>query len=209
MRVRLKWVPLYLRKHLIRYLDNLHPSRNMLLQAVLRDLKHPLYLTGCCALGIISKCLTSPLWRILESPLSMSELGQEYQRMYRSLLKWSQDATDLLTGHGLDQLHGDDNVFQELISGEDDKSQVLELLLQMLCKSFSQVSEHLLEDHLEGGLFSSTCTKDLDEVTATVPKTNARSERNFAILDRYVSMYALSQNSEKYLFLPLAYSIGC
>ena len=188
----------YLRKHLIRYLDNLHPSRNMLLQAVLRDLKHPLYLTGCCALGIISKCLTSPLWRILESPLSMSELGQEYQRMYRSLLKWSQDATDLLTGHGLDQLHGDDNVFQELISGEDDKSQVLELL-QMLCKSFSQVSERLLGDHLEGGLFSSTCTKDLDEVTATVPKTNARSERDFAILDRYVSMYALSQKSEKYL----------
>ena len=179
----------YLRKHLIRYLDNLHPSRNMLLQAVLRDLKHPLYLTGCCALGIISKCLTSPLWKIFESPLSMSELGQEYQRMYRSLLEWSKDATDLLTGNGLDQLDGDDNVFQELISGEDDKSQILQLL-QMLCKSFSQVSERLLGDHLEGGLLSSTSSKDLlDEVTATVPKTNARSERDFAILDRYVSMH--------------------
>ena len=59
----------------------------------------------------------------------------------------------------------------------------------MLCKSFSQVSERLLGDHLEGGLLSSTSPKDLDEVTATVPKTNARSERDFTILDRYVSMY--------------------
>ena len=138
----------------------------------------------------------------------MHELGQEYQRMYRSLLKWSQDATDLLTGRGLDHLHGDDNAFQELISGEDDKSQVLELL-QMLCKSFKQVSERLLGDHLEGGLFSSTCTKDLDEVTATVPKTNARSERDFAILDRYVNMYASEFREIFNSFLPQPYSIGC
>lgn len=56
----------YLRHHLVRYLKEVHHTQNKLLQAVLRDLKHPLYLTGCPALGIVRKWITSPLWRILE-----------------------------------------------------------------------------------------------------------------------------------------------
>ena len=79
----------FLRHHLIRYLKVVHHTQNKLLQAVLHDLQHPLYLTGCRALGIVRKCITSPLWRILESPLSMSELGLEYQRMHSQFLLWS------------------------------------------------------------------------------------------------------------------------
>ena len=67
----------YLRTHLIRYLEQIHPSLNQLLQAVLRDVKNPYYITGCCALGIISKCITAPLWRLLESVNTMSELGRK------------------------------------------------------------------------------------------------------------------------------------
>ena len=51
----------YLRTHLIQYLEQIHPSLNQLLQAVLRDVKNPYYITGCCALGMISKCITAPL----------------------------------------------------------------------------------------------------------------------------------------------------
>ena len=70
-----------LRHHLLNYLENVCHTRNKVLQAVHRDLKHPLYLTGCRASGIVSKCITAPLWRILESPFPMSKLGNEYQRM--------------------------------------------------------------------------------------------------------------------------------
>ena len=65
---------------------------------------------------------------------------------------------------------------------EDDSSQMLDLL-QMLYRSFSLVSERLLGDHLEEGVYDKTLGEDLDNETATVPKTNARSKRDFAILD--------------------------
>lgn len=172
----------YLRHHLIRYLEEVHHTQNKLLQAVLRDLKHPLYLIGCHALGIVRKCITSPLWRILESPLSMSELGQEYQRMHKQLLDWSSDASSLLKGEGLEQVD-EDEVFHELMHSEDDSSLVLELL-QMFCRSFSLVSERLLGDHLQEGIHAKAPAEDLNKQTATVPKTNSRSERDFAILDR-------------------------
>ena len=85
-----------------------------LLKAVHRDLKHPLYLTDCRALGIVSKCITAPLWKILESPLPMSKHGNKYRRMYRCFLKWSHDASTLLT-EGLGNIDEDD-VYRELIN---------------------------------------------------------------------------------------------
>lgn len=173
----------FLRHHLIRYLKEVHHTQNKLLQAVLHDLQHPLYLTGCRALGIVRKCITSPLWRILESPLSMSELGLEYQRMHSQFLQWSSDASSLLEGRGLDQADEEDEVFRELLHREDDTPKVLELL-QMLSQAFYQVSQRLLGDHLEGGIHREAPPDSLNRETASVPKTNARSERDFAIMDR-------------------------
>ena len=173
----------FLRHHLIRYLKEVHHTRNKVLQAVLHDLQHPLYLTRCRALGIVHKCITSLLWRILESLLSMSELGLEYQRMHTQFLQWSSDASSLLEGIGLDQVDGEDEVFRELVHGEDGNPQVLELL-QMLSQTFHQVSKRLLGDHLQGGIHSEAPAESLNRETASVPKTNARRERDFAIMDR-------------------------
>ena len=103
--------------------------------------------------------------------------------MHKQFLDWSNDASDLLEGKGLEQVDDEDEVFHELVHSEDDNSQVLDLL-QMLCRSFSLVLERLLGDHLQEGVYDKTLAEDLDNESATVPKTNARSERDFAVLDR-------------------------
>ena len=113
----------------------------------------------------------------------MSKLGKEYQRMYRCFLKWSGDASTLLT-EGLRSIDEDD-VYRELMNPTSDESQDLPLeLLQMICSSFIMVSDRLLGDHLEGGIHSEVSSQELDSDTGCVPKTNAKSERDFAILDR-------------------------
>ena len=173
----------YLRSHLTRYLEEVHHTKNRLLQAVLNDLKHPLYLIGCNGLGIVRKCITSPLWRVLESSSSISELCKEYQNMHELFLKWSDDASTLLAGEGLQAVDADDKLCEELLHNSDDE-ELLSELLQMLCKSFSLVSGRLLGDHLEGGVYGKMPPTELDEETKAVPKTNCRSERDFAILDR-------------------------
>ena len=50
----------FLREHMTKYLTTAHGSAlNLLLQAVLADLKVPQYLAGCRALGIIDKLVTN------------------------------------------------------------------------------------------------------------------------------------------------------
>ena len=62
----------YLKSHMLEYLTNYHgTSLNRLLQAVLKDLKSPLLIAGCKALGNIDKLLTGPFWRYLQA-LSVS-----------------------------------------------------------------------------------------------------------------------------------------
>ena len=83
------------RNHLIRYLEEIHHIQNKLFETVLQDLNNNQFIVGCRALGIVSKCITGPLSRLLESTKTMmSELGRVYQRVHRLLLKWSENATE-------------------------------------------------------------------------------------------------------------------
>ena len=103
--------------------------------------------------------------------------------MHQLFLKWSDDVSTLLDGRGLQVADDDDKVCQELLHNSDNK-ELLSELLKMLCKSFSLVSERLLGDHLQGGIYGEMPATMLDEETKDVPKTNCRSERDFAVLDR-------------------------
>ena len=72
--------------------------------------------------------------------------------MYRCFLKWSHDASTLLT-EGLGNIDEDD-VYRELInpSASGESQDLLIDLLQMICSSFITVCDRLLGDHLEGGI---------------------------------------------------------
>ena len=55
--------------------------------------------------------MTAPLWRILESQLTISELGKEHRAMCTHFVKWSSDASTLLT-EGLGKVDDDNNPTQ-------------------------------------------------------------------------------------------------
>jgi hypothetical protein len=113
----------------------------------------------------------------------MSVLCKVYQQVHHLLLKWSEDAGELLVGKGLNnEISDDDCVFAELLVRSEDDQAVHELL----CKSFGLVSERMLGDHLVNGTFSTMDSTTLDKETVNLPATNVCSERDFALLDRYV-----------------------
>lgn len=104
--------------------------------------------------------------------------------MENLLSEWSADATPLLAGHGFSETK-EDEVCNELLKTDKNDPMVKEIL-QMLCQSFHLVCKHLLGDHLQGGIYdvSAKEAKKLDHDTCGIPKTNACSERDFALLDR-------------------------
>ena len=160
----------YVRNHFARYLEVIQKNPNRLLQAVLRDLKNPYFVVGCRALRIVSKCITGPLWRLPESTETMSELGKVYQRMHRRLLHWSEDASDLLAGNGLQGETDRDCIFDELLQPNGEDNELICELLQMLCKSFWLVADRMLGDHLEDGVFSEMSSATLTARPLTYPR---------------------------------------
>ena len=72
-------------------------NSNRLLRAVLEDLKVSEFLAGCRALGLISKIITSPLWRVLESDISILDKNEKYSHMIQCMERWAQNA-EALTG---------------------------------------------------------------------------------------------------------------
>jgi len=51
--------------------------------------------------GIINKYISGPLWRKLESKISITEMSRAYQDTYNKLKEWANDSSDLLTGNDL------------------------------------------------------------------------------------------------------------
>ena len=132
----------FLREHMFDYWRTSRGSLNLLLQAVLADLKVPQYLAGCRALGMIDKLVTGPLWRHLQlsstSVLSMSEV---YTAMMEKFDEWGKDAPAVVEGcaHLLPQHESDDDVYKAVFiqSEYDALVQLLQLLFLLLFNAFS------------------------------------------------------------------------
>ena len=115
--------------------------------------------------------------------------------MHRLLIKWSEDPLDLMSGKGLtsrdegsdctlSELGDEDCILSELLRPDEENDESVRELLGMLCKSFSLVSEQMLGDHLQDGVYSEMNPATLDSETVNLPKINMCSERDFALLHR-------------------------
>ena len=158
---------------------------NQLLRAVNQDMQIPDYAAGCKALGLINKIVTGPLWRVLESETSILEMNNYFQTLVTHLDEWALNAADVLCGEAIlfpDFPPTEDVIWQHLITPSEHDPLVL-VIIQTLFHAFSALISRLVDDHLPGGKYDEP-TSQLQVQTASVPKTNVISERDFARLDR-------------------------
>ena len=162
---------------------------NPLLKAVLADLNEPIFLAGCKALGLINKLVTGPLWRTLESDISILEINKVYTKLRDKFCEWSADSTEILEGANTlfdaSCYKQNDPVFLSLLKDDNDVNENTLIILQIIFKAFHLLCEHMLVDHLPGGIHDND-TVAYREETRSVPKTNTISERDFALLDRFI-----------------------
>ena len=173
---------------MVRFIESAHGGQaNRLLQAVLADLRDPVCIAGCRALGLIDKVVTGPLWRKLsESSVSVLEMGSVYTEMKAMFDSWSGDSHALIEGSATlkeaSVMHFDE-VWNALI--ESNATDVMtQELLQLLFAAFSVTTQRMLLDHLPGGKYHVVADTVMVQETASVPTTNVAPERDFAILDR-------------------------
>ena len=158
---------------------------NQLLRAVNEDIRVPEYVAGCKALGLVKKIITGPLWRVLESDVSILEMNEYFQILVTHLDMWALNAADVLSGEAIlfpDFPPSENAIWQHLTTPSECDPLVL-VILQILFHAFSAQIARLVDDHLPGGKHDEPASL-LQVQTASVPKTNVISERDFAKLDR-------------------------
>jgi len=180
----------YLQNHMVNFIESVHGGQaNRLLQAVLADLKDPMHIAGCRALGLIDKVVTGPLWRKLrELPISVLEMGSVYCELKTKFNSWSVDASAVIEGSAVLEhaniVHRDE-VWSTLTESNESDMMTQEVL-QLLFGAFSVTTQRLLLDHLPGGKYHSVVDPVIVHETASVPTTNVAPERDFAVLDRLI-----------------------
>ena len=158
-----------------------------LLKAVEADAKVEEFWAACRALGLISKFVTGPFWRILESETPILEMNVKYQHMVMCFDRWAKDAAQLLSGEAKlfeeYPLHID-AVSDALLRPTLQDSLVQEILEAIkIFSGFSVLFKQMVSNHLSGGEFDVEVTQERKSETASVQKTNTVSERDFAQLD--------------------------
>ena len=140
------------------FLDTVHGTKNDLLKAVSLNIKEKLFLAGAKALGLISKFITGPLWRILEGKGHILDMNHHYQSLIEFLHKGATNVDDISKF-----LIGENTPFDTSIDTEDplfvhltknvEIDEIVCPLLQSLFQTMSTLLQKMVMDHLPGGKF--------------------------------------------------------
>ena len=123
--------------HITEFIDNQHKP-NRLLLAVSEDMQNKIYLAGIRALGIISRLITGPYFRIVGETDHILEMNLHLMQLQLSLRHFSKDASPLLDGEPAFSEEtvkiNKDEVYNNLLEVNDDEFQVLaQQILEILC----------------------------------------------------------------------------
>ena len=179
----------YHHKDIAFFLDSVHGTHNDLLKAVSMDSKEKLLLAGARALGLISKFISGPLWRLLESKCHILEMNRHYQTLVEFLENVSKDAGAMLrfiVGEStpfVTDIDKENKVVAMLIAEDNETDQILVPLLQSLFQTIATLPRRMVVDHLPGGKFWDP-DEELKRQTQSTMTHNKLPEFVFGQLDQ-------------------------
>ena len=162
------------------FLTNVWGTPNRLLKSVLEDVSNEVHVAGCKALGLISKHITGPLWRILESNLHILDLPQYYQRLL-TFVSNCKIPSGFMTGEEVpfpEVATTKDSVWIALVTQSTKYDHLVAQILLSCFKSIEVILGCVISD--QEPAVAAAKRKE----TISVKKTNTTiSERDFAKLD--------------------------
>ena len=174
------------------FIDHVHGTNNDLLKAVSLDLKEDMYLAGAKALGLLSKLVTAPLWRLMESPGHIADMNEHLFCLKVFFDKASNDSEqtkDFILGKSTpfdSHIEEADNILHSLIQENTAVDQILVPLLQNIFLAMSNLLTRMVPEHLPGGQFWSPTDEFLQQ-TSSAKKHNKMPEFVFGQLDHLVT----------------------
>ncbi|VDI77284.1 Hypothetical predicted protein [Mytilus galloprovincialis] len=175
-----------------------YPEPNGLLKSVLFDIKAKVFIAGARAMGMLDKLVTAPFWKILEQEGSILDINNHLLQMKLCLSQWAADGSEPFSGalmYDVSLLDKDD-LYNELFKETNDPQldSFTQIALELLCAQLQIILERQAASQLPGGSYWEP-SKNIKEMSKNVPKTNAISERDMAILDNLLKAKPAAKSS--------------
>lgn len=166
-------------KHMIKFLE-----KDGGVPWVLHDLNITFFLSGCKALGLICKLITSPLWNLIEDPtIHILDMNDRYLQLVNFLA--DADVEKFMDGQA--RPFPDVNVkVDALYHALTEPSQYdadCEVFLQSLLPAMAKLAKKLYHDHLPGGRYESA-SEEVRKLSKGTAKHNKYCESVFAMYDQ-------------------------
>ncbi|XP_060765350.1 uncharacterized protein LOC132873624 [Neoarius graeffei] len=191
-------------------LEFLHqcPEKNQLLCAVLADLSVPSFIAGLKALGLLSKLVIGPLWRLLEdSQVHILDMNQHYTQLYNFLLSASECVGDFMLGDfsPFPDLVKKDCYLRSLVEPCAEYDEMVASRLCVIFPALAMVIGKQCQEHLPGGQYSLSDGSDVRKQFAGVGKHSKFSESAFAYMDNLLRYkpHIGTLGSESYIMFAL------
>lgn len=179
----------YHRETISTFLNNVHGITNNLHKIIAHLIQNPIYLAACKVLGLISKLITAPFWRIIEKNLNILDLNTYFESLTIYLERQSKDALGFVNGDEYpfeESLIEKDNLYEKLVKPNAEVDTFAIQLAQLLFCGFHKLVSNALKEHLPGGTYSNPSEKLKEQSKSVVPH-NKMSERVFGMLDNFIS----------------------
>lgn len=148
---------------------------NTLGKAVMLDTKEAWCCAGAKALGLFSKTVTGPLWRVLEiSEIPMAEMGMIYSALLQYLdhLATTADLNPFLHGDDLPEYLKNyvkkDEKWTALTKPNDFVDDLAKSVIRHICKDWHKLLSRLLDDHIGTGCHATFSEEKKCETQSTM-----------------------------------------
>ena len=176
----------YHRHHIEHFLSDVQDKPNRLLKRCEQLIADPVALAGCKVLGLLSKLVTSPLWRVIESTNHVLDMNTHYDNLLTYFNRASDDASEFVAGSWSpfsESLVKSDHILDCLKEANECIDDIAVQMSQTLFVAFSQLLKRAMPEQLEGGLYSEANDEELRKSTVSVKPHNKDPESIFGMLD--------------------------
>lgn len=175
------------RERIVDILKEKHGATNRLLSTILCNVQVPLFIADCRVLGLISKLITAPLWRLIEQDSHILDMNMHYIELNTFLSEQSKDASDFMKESSpFQDMVEHDSILHDLIRIKDSEDCVqAESIAQTLFTSLKGLLERQLKDQLPGGKYANA-SDNVERESLSTLKHNKLPEFLFGQLDYIV-----------------------
>ncbi len=155
------------------FFENIHETSNQLHNSLLSQIKKPVVAAGCKVLGLVSKLVSAPLWRLLEESHHIMEMNRHYQALVDFFARGIEDSSAFLRGEDCpftEELIDRDEVLQYLVQQHgDDIEDLTGPITKTIFTSLHRLLLRMTQDHLPGGRYDNVSPAEQVAMESVTP----------------------------------------